>query len=193
MSAAALRPRFALTAAMLLAAVVTARAQPSAVTDLDGRAVAPLAAGVPATVLVFTAVDCPISDRYAPEVRRLAGRFKAQGIATWIVYANAGERPAAARDHAAAFAYGLPVALDPDGRLAALAQTTVTPEAAVFDAAGRLVYHGRIDDRYVDFGVDRLAPTTHDLADAVTAVTAGVAVARPAVPAVGCAIVRHRP
>ena len=25
----------------------------------------------------------------------------------------------------------------------------------MFDASGRLVYHGRIDDRYVDFGVDR--------------------------------------
>ena len=36
-------------------------------------------------------------------------------------------------------------------------------------------------------------PTTHDLADAVTAVLAGIRVAHPVVPAVGCAIVRHRP
>ena len=69
----------------------------------------------------------------------------------------------------------------------------MTPEAAVFDAAGRLAYHGRIDDRYVDFGVDRPAPTTHDLADAVTAVLAGAPCRAPVVPAVGCAIVRHRP
>ena len=128
MSAASASLRLALAAAVLALSGAGAHgAQAPVVTDLDGRAVAPLAAGVPATVFVFTAVDCPISDRYAPEVRRLAGRFKAQGIATWIVYANAGERPAAARDHAAAFAYGLPVALDPEGRLAALAQTTVTP------------------------------------------------------------------
>ena len=69
----------------------------------------------------------------------------------------------------------------------------MTPEAAVFDGVGRLAYHGRIDDRYVDFGVDRPAPTTHDLADAVTAVLAGAPVSRAAVPAVGCTIVRHRP
>ena len=37
------------------------------------------------------------------------------------------------------------------GRNAAIA-----PEAAVF-AGGRLVYHGRIDDRFVDFGIDRPA------------------------------------
>ena len=85
------------------------------------------------------------------------------------------------------------MALDPQGQLASRALATVTPEAAVFDRDGHLAYHGRIDDRYVDFGVDRLAPTTHDLADAVTAVLAGAPVARAAVPAVGCAIVRHRP
>jgi hypothetical protein len=193
MSAASAPSRVAVIVAVLLAAGSgLPAAPPRPVTDLDGRAVNPFA-GAPATVLIFTAVDCPISDRYAPEVRRLAGRFRDAGVATWIVYANAGELPAAAGAHAAAFAYGLPVALDPDGQLAAQARTAVTPEAAVFDAAGRLAYHGRIDDRYVDFGVDRPVPTSHDLADAVAAVVVGVAVPRPSMPAVGCAIVRQRP
>ena len=110
-----------------------------------------------------------------------------------VVYANAGERPDAARAHAAAFAYGLPVVLDGAGSLADRAAATVTPEVAVFDAHGALAYHGRIDDRYVTFGVDRPSPTTHELADALDAVLGGRAVARAAVPAVGCAIVRQRP
>lgn len=185
--------RAATTVALMLMSAGWLAAQPPAVTDLDGRAIVPFTPGAAATVLIFTAVDCPISDRYAPEVRRLAGRFAASGVATWIVYANAGEVPAAARAHSAAFAYGLPVALDPDGQLATRAQASVTPEAAVFDAAGRLVYHGRIDDRYVDFGVDRPAPTTRDLADAVSHVIAGVPVVRAASPAVGCTIVRRQP
>jgi len=193
MTAADLRPRFAPAAAMLLAAVVAAAAQPPAVTDLDGRAVEPLGSRGVATVLIFTAVDCPISDRYAPEVRRLAARFAATGVRTWIVYANAGESPSAARAHAAAFAYGLPVILDPDGVLADRAGAVVTPEAAVFDRSGRRVYRGRIDDRYVDFGVDRPVPTTHDLADAVAAALDGRPLKPDVVPAVGCAIVRHRP
>lgn len=163
------------------------------VTGLDGRALAPLDAAASATVLVFTAVDCPISDRYAPEVRRLAARYADRGVRFHVVYANAGERPVAARAHAAAFAYGLPVVLDAAGALADRAAATVTPEAAVFDGRGRLVYHGRIDDRYVDFGVDRPAPTTHELDDALAAVLAGRPVTTPAVPAVGCAIVRATP
>jgi hypothetical protein len=128
-------------------------------------------------------------------------KIKTDGTTVWTMgfpevsglYANAGESAVAARAHAAAFAYGVPVALDGAGELAARAEVAVTPEAAVFDAQRRLVYRGRIDDRHVDFGVDRPTPTTHDLDDAVTAVLAGRPVARPAVPAVGCAIVRHRP
>jgi hypothetical protein len=193
MSAVSAPSGLAVALALLLAGNGSLAAQSPPVTDLDGRAVTPLAPGAPATVLIFTAVDCPISDRYAPEVRRLAGRFAAAGVATWVVYANAGESPAAARAHAAAFAYGLPVALDPGGLLADRARAEVTPEAALFDAAGRLVYHGRIDDRYVAFGVDRPTPTARDLADAVTAVVGGVPVARPSSPAVGCAIVRQQP
>src|SRR5512134_2888472 len=43
--------------------------------DLEGRAVSPLDDDVAATVLLFTRTDCPISNRYAPEVRRLHDRF----------------------------------------------------------------------------------------------------------------------
>jgi hypothetical protein len=85
------------------------------------------------------------------------------------------------------------VAIDAQATLADRAHAEVTPEAAVFDAQGRLAYHGRIDDRYLDFGVDRPVPTTHELDDALTAVLAGRAVTTPAVPAVGCAIVRQTP
>lgn len=171
--------------------------QPVRATDgvvgLDGRPVTPLEAGASATVLVFTAVECPISGRYAPAVRRLAESFRARGVRVWLVYPNAGETPAHVRAHAAAFLPGLPVALDTARTLADRAAATVTPEAAVFDRSGRLRYHGRIDDRYLDFGVDRPVPTSHDLADALTAVLDGRPVTVSATRAVGCAIVRQQP
>jgi hypothetical protein len=64
---------------------------------------------------------------------------------------------------------------------------TITPEAVVV-ANGKVVYRGRIDDRYVEIGVERAAPTTHDLADALTATLAGTPIARPITQAVGCFI-----
>ena len=64
---------------------------------------------------------------------------------------------------------------------------TITPEAAVY-AGGRVQYRGRIDDRFVDFGVDRPAAIEHDLQDAIAAILAGKPVAQPETQAVGCYI-----
>ena len=61
---------------------------------------------------------------------------------------------------------------DPAHALVKFTEATITPEAAVV-ADGRVVYRGRIDDRYVDLGVERPSPTQRDLADALTAVLAG--------------------
>jgi hypothetical protein len=55
-------------------------------------------------------------------------------------------------------------------------------------AGGRIVYRGRIDDRYVDLGVERPKATTRDLADALAAVVSGKPVPQAVTQAVGCFI-----
>jgi ribosomal protein L35AE/L33A len=158
---------------------------------LDGSAADPRVAppGTKAIVWLFTASDCPISNRYAPEVARLAGQFGPEGVVFDLIYPNPRETPASIREHMSAFAYADATKAfhDPDHVLVKIAGVSVTPEAAVF-AAGRVVYRGRIDDRYVDFGRDRPAPTVHDLEDAVRAVASGQAVRVAVTPAVGCFI-----
>lgn len=163
-------------------------AGPSQVVDLAGRRVDPLAApaGTVATVLVFTTTDCPISGRYAPEIQRLADRFASRGVRFTLVFPVANDTPALVKAHLAKFAYRMPAVLDVGHELVAFAQAQVTPEVAVVDARGRLAYVGRIDDRYIDFGRDRPAPTTHDLENALDAVVAGRPVAVPRTQAVGC-------
>ena len=64
---------------------------------------------------------------------------------------------------------------------------SVTPEVAVMNGT-RVLYRGRIDDRYVEFGKDRLTPTRHDLEDALDAVIAGKNVTQRETRAVGCII-----
>ncbi len=76
--------------------------------------------------------------------------------------------------------------LDPKQELARRAEATVSPQAAVFDAGGRLVYSGRIDDRFVDLGKARSEATTHDLESAITATLDGKPVVHPRTRAVGC-------
>jgi hypothetical protein len=159
---------------------------------LDGSALVDpfvVPAGTKAIVFLFTSTDCPISNRYAPEVRRIAATFSARGVVFRLVYPNPAEQAPAIRQHMAAFAYaGAAEAFrDPEHALVKAAGATVTPEAAVF-TGGRFVYRGRIDDRYVDLGLERPAATKRDLADALAAVVAGKPVTPATTQAVGCFI-----
>jgi hypothetical protein len=140
-------------------------------------------------VYIFTSTDCPISNRYAPEVRRLAAAFAQKGVLFRLVYPARSDAPDAIRAHMSAYSYdGVAEAVrDPDFALVKFVGATITPEAAIV-ADGRVVYRGRIDDRYVDLGVERPAPTRRDLADAIAATLAGKPVASATTQAVGCFI-----
>jgi len=145
--------------------------------------------GTRAIVFIFTSTDCPISNRYAPELKRLAATFVPRGVLFRLVYPNPAEDVTAIRTHMAAFAYGgaTQALRDPKQALAKFVGATITPEAAVY-AGGRVQYRGRIDNRFVDFGVDRPAATEHDLYAAIAAVLAGKPVPHPETQPVGCYI-----
>jgi hypothetical protein len=136
-------------------------------------------------VLIFVRTDCPIANRYAPEIMRLSAKH-ASDAAFWMVYPDKRESSEEIRKHEVVYHLALPVLRDPQRELMKRAQVSVTPEAAVFDAKGRLVYHGRIDNWFEDFGRARPAPTTHELADAIAAAASGHPATLPSVAAVGC-------
>ena len=157
--------------------------------DLDGRPIGLLGStDAQASVFLFVRSDCPISNRYAPELRRLATKFAPRGVAFYLIYPDPLESPDMIRAHIKDYNYpGTPLR-DPDHRLVRITEARVTPEAAVYTPDNRLVYRGRIDDWYVDFGKPRAAPTTHDLEDALEAVLGGRPVAGARTTAVGCFI-----
>lgn len=137
------------------------------------------------TVLVFTTTDCPISNRYAPELQRLASRFA--GRATFkLVYPVPADTDAIIRAHVKQFGFTFDWSRDQQQALVKRTGVTVTPEVAVFDPSGRMVYRGRIDDRYVTFGKDRPQPTVRDLERSLDAVLAGQPVPVPHTQAIGC-------
>ena len=133
------------------------------VQSLTGTAVDALQApaGTKAIVFLFTSTDCPISNRYAPEVQRVVSEFSSKGVVFRLVYPNPADHAGAIREHMAAFSYegALDGLRDPAHALVKFTKATMTPEAVVV-ADGRVVYRGRIDDRYVDLGVER--PTKLD-------------------------------
>ena len=160
----------------------------SRVVDLGGAQVAPLTEPAQAHVLVFLRIDCPISNRYAPELTRLAAQFEPRGVRFTLVYADRDETPALIAKHLDDFSLKLRAVRDLDHALVRKSGVTRTPEVAVFDRAGALAYRGRIDDTWVSFGRARVAPTRRDLALAVEATLAGRAPAVDRTEAVGCPI-----
>ena len=101
-------------------------------TNLEGRAVDPLANLTSTTVLVFVATSCPISNRYAPEIRRLHEEFAPRGVKFVLVYPSASESAADVAKHVHDYAYPFAAVRDPKHVLVARAGVTVMPEVAVF-------------------------------------------------------------
>jgi hypothetical protein len=166
-----------------------AGATATSVRDLAGRALDPLAArDARAVVLLFADPQCPISNAFAPEVARLHAEFAPRGVAFWLVYADRSRTPDEVRAHVESFAYPMPALLDPAHELMRRTGARVTPEACVLAPDGVLAYRGRIDDRFVDFGKLRAAPTSRDLRAALEAVLAGELPPEPWPAAIGCAI-----
>jgi thiol-disulfide isomerase/thioredoxin len=167
---------------------VSLQSAPKTVLDLDGHVVDPFRlAGTKIVVFLFIRTDCPISNRYAPTIQALGSRY-GENAAFFLVYPIASETPEQIRKHLQDYAYHLPALRDPDLVLARESQVRITPEAAVFSAERKLLYHGRIDDWYVEFGRARREPTTHDLAVTIESAIAHKPIVTTDAPAVGCFI-----
>ena len=139
-------------------------------------------------VCLFTRTDCPVSNSYAPEVRRIYEKFSPRGVSFYLVYPDPDESAQVIEKHLKEYSYPFGALRDPKHELVKLAGAKITPEAAVFDTGGKLLYRGRIDDRYVDFGKMRLAPTVKDLESALDAILDGKPAPAAGGPAVGCFI-----
>ena len=145
------------------------------------------------SVLIFVSRECPVSNRYAPQIQRLHREFAQRGVRFQLVYPNPLDTPAEIARHLQEYGYPAGMGVhDPTHTIVKGAGATITPEAAVFDSANRLVYRGRIDDRFVELGRERPSATTYDLRNALVAVLAGQPVPRSSTQAIGCFIADMR-
>jgi hypothetical protein len=141
-----------------------------------------------ALAVIFILPDCPIGNSYVPELHRLQDRFAERGVQMVLVHADPTVNAERARQHAREYQLKLPVAMDPRHDWVKTAGATIAPEAAVFSPAGKMLYRGRIDNRYAGLGQRRAVVTQHDLADAFESILAGRPIQEPRTQAVGCLI-----
>lgn len=140
------------------------------------------------STLIFVGTDCPNSNQYAPEIRRICAAYEPAGAQCTLVYSATHVQADEVRAHLAAFSLDLPAVIDRDQVLAARAEATVTPQAAVFTPEGALAYSGRIDDLYAELGRPRHSATEQNLRDALDDLVAGRPVRTPRTDAIGCHI-----
>jgi hypothetical protein len=178
--------RFAVLLA-LATSLCIARQLPG-VQTLDARPADPLAERGKVAVFLFLRTDCTLGKRYAPELGRLAREFSAQPVSFWMVFPDRTETADAIRSMMRDYEFPGTAVRDTNFTLVKLSRASIAPEAAVFDRNGRLVYHGRIDDRFVDYGKARPRAESNDLEDAIRAALAGKLPAYPERPALGCAL-----
>lgn len=140
------------------------------------------------TVVVFTRSDCPIANRFAPEISRLCEKYQPQGVNFFLVYVDPREQPTAIRRHLQEYNYPCAGLRDPLHTLVAHCEATTTPEAVVFNREKAIAYQGRISDFYAGLGQPRAEATTHDLAEAIKATVEGRPCDPPRTRAFGCVI-----
>ena len=103
-------------------------------------------AGKNRTVLLFIAVQCPVSNAYNERMEKLAQDYRAKGINVIGINSNVKEDAAAVKAHAAEHKFTFTILKDPANKIADKLGASVTPEAYFLDANNKLLYHGRIDN-----------------------------------------------
>jgi peroxiredoxin len=146
-------------------------------------------AGKQGTLVVFTCNACPWAKKWEKRVAEIGNAALASGLGVVAINSNdpslnAEDGYAEMQKRAKTLKLKFPYVVDATSDVARAFGATRTPEAFVFDAEGKLVYHGTIDDNANDAAAVKEAW----LKDAVNAVAAGKGVSVTETKAFGCTI-----
>lgn len=149
-----------------------------------------LAAGAPATLVLFLCNHCPYVRHIGRELGLLTQRFAARGVAVVGINSNDADAypddgPEQMAATARAFGWDFPYLIDADQAVARSYRAACTPDLFLYDADRQLAYRGQFDGsrpRNDD------PVTGADLRAAVAAALAGERVPEPQLPSMGCNI-----
>jgi hypothetical protein len=157
---------------------------------LDGKSVSIAdVAGKAGTLVIFTCNHCPFARGWERRIADLGNTYAKKGVGVILVNANDPAKypeDGFAEMQARAKSLGLqvPYVVDETSSLARAFGASVTPEAFLFDKAGKLAYHGTIDDNHQD----PAQVGKRYLKDALDAVVAGKLPAVAETKGIGCGI-----
>jgi len=149
--------------------------------------------GAKGTLVVFTCNACPYAKGWETRIVDLGNAYAAKGIG--MIAINANDPKVVADDgydqmvtRAKERGMKYPYVMDATSEVAKAFGAARTPEAFLFDAQGKLVYHGAVDDNVES--AEKVSKTY--LKDALDSVVAGKEVSVKETKAVGCGIKWHQ-
>ncbi len=141
--------------------------------------------GSKATVLIYVATRCPVSNAYNERMAAIADTYGPKGVRVFGINSNKAETLSEIAEHAKANKLDFPILKDQGHVIADRFGAECTPQVYVVNAAGTLVYTGQVDD-------NQNASQVHHsgLKDALNNIIAGQPVAVSETRAFGCSIKR---
>ncbi|TMQ67605.1 MAG: thioredoxin family protein [Candidatus Eisenbacteria bacterium] len=146
-------------------------------------------AGKKGTLVIFMCKHCPWVKQWQRRIARIGNAAQAQGVG--VIAVNANDPAAYPEDdfepmkaQAKQLGFKFPYVVDATSEVARAFGATRTPEVFLFDAEGRLVYHGAVDDN----ARDEKAVQNPWLKQAIDAVVVGKAVSTAETKMFGCGI-----
>ena len=157
--------------------------------DIYGQTQRPFfAAPNTAAVVFFVTNDCPVSNGYSHEIRRICEEYAGKASCT-LDYVDPTLTPETVGKHFMEYGHGsYNAVIDTEQALVKASGAQVTPEVVVVLPGGRIAYRGRIDNKFVSLGRARQQPTVHDLRSVLDAVVSGKPVAEERTSPIGCYI-----
>ncbi len=156
---------------------------------LDGKITSPLKSGKgKPCVVIFITTDCPIANALVPEINRIYAHYKTHGIQFTLVQVDPELSLDDAKQHAKEYSLQAPVVIDRKHQLVKAGKASLTPQCAVFNSKGKLVYTGRLNNQWADYGKRRVKATEQNLRDTLDALLAGKPAPKSRAPAIGCYI-----
>jgi peroxiredoxin len=177
----------------LALALATGDAIPSTETKLenvDGKKLSIAeVAGEKGKLVIFTCNHCPYVKAWEDRIAALGNEYSKKGIGVIAINSNdPAKNPEdgleGMKERAEDKKLGFPYAVDADSSVAKAFGATKTPEVFLFDATGKLAYHGAVDDN----SGDATAVKDHYLKNALEAVVNGKPVEVAETKALGCGI-----
>ena len=158
------------------------------VSDVQGRhhRIGVSTGKVQPVVLVFLDTACPVATRYVPELNEIRDDTRTAGVELYGVLSNPDISWREGAQFVDDFGIEFPVILDSAGDLARRLGPRVMSESFVVSTANRLVYRGRVDDRFAAVGRLRTRISSHDLRRTMEAVSRGDLLEPYESEAIGC-------